>query len=371
MNDSRMNKTLIVSLVSNQTIPNVQFAKWYRSENPELSADLVFISTPTMEKYKKTRLILDALECSDFPYEAHGIIEVDENSLVDIRNKMKSGFENSDINLKSYVKIILNMTGGTKIMALAAFQFFSRFENVEIYYQSLDQKLFQVFPEEKVIPVSSYVSLVEFLVANDFSAEETGKQFMNYEFNKRFYEDCLEKNKLGLPLIQKLGCSKNFDGTFSIPGMRGLAKPEEVKQAIRIAEFCKFSPERITGAQVRYITGGWFEEYVFQHIMEEQKIPDDNIALSLKIEHGDDKNELDVVYIDSRNTLHIVECKSHSQKENSSAIINAAIYKLKSLTTKFGLKVQGHIYTKVKHINEICLSKADDLGIEIVDGNKI
>ena len=45
-----MEKTLIIFLISEQTIPNVQFANWYRKENPNLTSDLLFLYTSKMEK---------------------------------------------------------------------------------------------------------------------------------------------------------------------------------------------------------------------------------------------------------------------------------------------------------------------------------
>ena len=369
-----MQKTLIVSLVSEQTIPNVQFVKWYSSENPDIRADMFFISTREMENKEKTRLIMDTLELSDFPCETTRIIEVDENSLVDIREKLGGSFclREHELNIQSYGKIVLNMTGGTKIMALAAFQFFSKFENTEIYYKTFDGKIFQAFPVEREISMKPNISLAEFLTANDFEAEETGEILKSYEFNKIFYERCLSKNPAGLKLLQYPGDAKNYDGTVNLKRVRETgAEKEALKQAGNIIRFCAFDPEHITGQQIRYIMGGWFEEYVYQYIINEKGIPECNIALSLKIEHGDDKNELDVVYIDEKDMLHIVECKRHDQKKNSSSIINDAIYKLKSLTTKFGLKVKGHIYTKTSPVSQACISKANDFGIEIVDGSRI
>ena len=70
------------------------------------------------------------------------------------------------------------------------------------------------------------------------------------------------------------------------------------------------NPESISRDQLRYLTGGWFEEFTFQKIKNDLKIPEKNIALNINIEKGDDKNELDVIYLDSKNCLHVVECKS-------------------------------------------------------------
>ena len=54
-----MKKTLIISIISEQTIPNIQFMKWYWNEHKDLQADLLFISTVEMENKEKSKLIWD------------------------------------------------------------------------------------------------------------------------------------------------------------------------------------------------------------------------------------------------------------------------------------------------------------------------
>ena len=259
-------------------------------------------------------------------------------------------------------------------MSLAAFQFFSKFSNTEIYYQSFNQDIFQLYPVEKPITTKASVNLVEVLVANGFEAEETGDLLKDYEFNKSFYSKCLKENNSGLKVIADVGNVKDANGNFNLSKMYnapGYFYNSDVDKAINIVKFCGFNPESLTGEQISYITGGWFEEYVFQFIMNTYKIPEGNIALNMKIERNNDKNELDVVYITSDNKIHIIECKALVKKNDNTKVISDAIYKLKSLTTKFGLKVQGHIYTKAKEINQMYRDRADDLGIEIVDGTLI
>lgn len=91
----------------------------------------------------------------------------------------------------------------------------------------------------------------------------------------------------------------------------------------------------------------------------------------MKIEWGNDKNELDVVFISKDNKLHIIECKALVERQKNSQVINDAIYKLKTLTTKFGLKVQGYVYTMAKKINKSCLDRTVEYNIQITDGKSI
>ena len=370
-----MEKTLIISLISEQTVPNIQFMKWYWNEHISLQSDLLFISTEEMEKKEKSKLIIDTLNYVEYPYDSYGLITVNENSISDMNANLSNAF-NSDLNeldINSYEKVVLNMTGGTKIMSLAAYLYFKKIDNLEIYYQPFNKDLIQLYPIEKTMK-SATISLTEALLANGFSAEETGEELKDYEFNKNFYKECLKENRSGLKVIVLLGNARNNGKkTFNILEMKSSPKYTrgDVNNAIKIAKYCGFDPSNITGEQIAYITGGWFEEYVFQYIMNQNKIPKENIALNMKVERGNDKNELDVVYMSNDSKLHIVECKALIEKAKNSTVINDAIYKLKSLTTKFGLKVQGYVYTMATTINDVYYDRASDLSIKIEDGNEL
>lgn len=365
-----MGKNLIVSLVGAQTFPNVQFAKWCWKEYGVNEADLAFITTEKMEKAEKSQLTVDSLAESEFPFASEEMLPiiVNENDFEDIQNKLKSNFK-----INEYEKIIVNMTGGTKLMSLAAYQFFSRFGNVEIFYQSINQIVVQLYPIEKVIKSNTNVTLVEALVATGFNAEETGEIAKDYEFNKKFFTDVIIKNASGIKVLSKLGDSKNGDGTFSISGMNYYSNfsEKDINKAINIAKYCKFNPNRISGSEITFMTGGSFEEYVYQYIQDKFSIPNENIALNMKIERGNAPNELDVIYIDKDNMIHIVECKALIEKKDNAQIINDALYKLHSISQKFGLKVKAHLYTKATEIGQVYRDRAKEYDIEIIDGTMI
>lgn len=160
-----MERTLIVFLVSNQTVPNAQFAKWYRGEHPDLDADLLFVSTAEMEKRRKSALIRDVLDMSDFPYDSYGTVEVDENSMVDMKNRLKEicSQDGNGFDVSNYARIVLNMTGGTKIMSLAAFQFFSGFENCEIFTRRSETESCSFFLLKKMCPAQPLFPFRNFL----------------------------------------------------------------------------------------------------------------------------------------------------------------------------------------------------------------
>lgn len=56
-----MTDTILVNLVSEQTIPNVQFIKWFYKKYTK-NITVLFISTEAMEKRQKSECIKNALK---------------------------------------------------------------------------------------------------------------------------------------------------------------------------------------------------------------------------------------------------------------------------------------------------------------------
>lgn len=111
-------KNLIVILVSQQTIPNVMFVKQFLKQND----DLLMVSTEKMQN-KENENIKKSL---NLPNAIH-TITVDEFNNKDIQSKL------SDFDFSPYSNLVVNITGGTKIMSLEAYTFFKEKENCNIF----------------------------------------------------------------------------------------------------------------------------------------------------------------------------------------------------------------------------------------------
>ena len=71
-----------------------------------------------------------------------------------------------------------------------------------------------------------------------------------------------------------------------------------------------------------------------------QNVDEKNVALNVTIQKGNDKNELDVIYLDKDNKLHVIECKSFVDGNEGNKVLNDALYKLQAIIkSKFGLFV--------------------------------
>ncbi len=370
-----MAKKLIVVLVSEQTVPNVQFLKWYFKNNLQ-NVDLLFISTNKMEQKQKSENILNALEYLSKYIDESKIICVDENSIDDLKGKVKKL-----ISEWGHSSFEVNITGGTKIMSLATYDFFKEIENCEIFYQPLNQNLQKLYPEYEDFSVSQLLTLEEYMKAHGINFKYDNKCLMNYEYNGRVYEKVIKDNRDAIkPIIalQNNSYFKNIfkrkdtinllqvpDEKFVTPEGKSISK-DEIIDAIKAFGF---DVENLSKNELRYITGGWFEEFVYQKVKEENNLPDENVALNVHIEKGHDKNELDVIYIQN-NRLHVIECKSFLEGSEGAWVLNDALYKLQAIMkSKFGLNALPYLYTQSIVEKETALNRAKEFGIEIVDGN--
>jgi hypothetical protein len=104
---------------------------------------------------------------------------------------------------------------------------------------------------------------------------------------------------------------------------------------------------KVTKHEVRYLTGDWFEDYVYHLIKNHYPLPDGAIALGLQIgaieESENADNELDVVFV-YNNKIYLIECKT-SMSNGELNIMNDTMYKSAALQKQFGLLVSTYLFT--------------------------
>ena len=186
-----MKKQLIISLISDQTIPNVQIIKEFGTTD----TDYLFILTEGMKKKGTGDWIKNACKI-----EIIEPIIVNEYSLSNIQEQL-SIFDYSD-----YEKIIVNITGGTKIMTLGVYEFFKN-RDVDIYYITRpEDKEFLHIGQNSFIPKSK-ITLKEYLTAYGFDVEETIPSGINHEQSKKLFckycEGIFDKHKSALQLLRE------------------------------------------------------------------------------------------------------------------------------------------------------------------------
>jgi hypothetical protein len=297
---------IVILLISEQTLPNCIFIK----ELGQRAIDIdkyIFISTKKMEeqgrsKWIKLSLDLDNKKCETWIIEAESFPDA---ALV-LTEKIT--------NILDTAKIYLNLTGGTKMMSIAAFQCFVNHRGLSAFYMPLGGKILQeIYPNSNESPITAKVNLNEYLLTYGFSFVSTVPEKPE-TFTQNFFKKVQIRN--------------------------GIENVHEVKKYYQIG---------FTADEKQYYTGGWWEEFLYSFIKQELKLNKKEIALNLKLKHlntnshTDSDTEIDVAFV-FENMLYIIECKVYVTKIDSRKI-NISLYKLGAIQTTLGLHSKCFLMT--------------------------
>ncbi|MDR0682460.1 MAG: DUF1887 family protein [Dysgonamonadaceae bacterium] len=342
-------KTLLVTLVSDQTIPNVQFIK----DKQDANTHFLFISTQKMEEKGVKTWIKNVCNIAD---DKMFTIVVDQFSLNDIENKL------NELNCDDYDKLIVNVTGGTKIMSHAVTEFFKEFAAEIFYLTGVGNTILQVHPKTKqsVKSLTNQINLDEYIRSHGFAMRGGNMSGIPFEYTKQFFSFFLSNDySLILQRLQKL---KND-------------KPKKKKHDINLVdELSKFlikiefplSDENhsiITRSEIKYLIGEWFEEYIYYRLKHELNITDENIKTGITLSKNETPNEFDVVFL-YNGILYTIECKTSIISERENLMLDT-IYKVTALQKNLGLFSKSSIFTlssrENKEVSEAHLERGREL----------
>jgi phosphorylcholine metabolism protein LicD len=362
-----MARKTIVSLVSDQTIPNVLFIR----EQPKADHYL-FVSTDKMEIRGVVANICKS--CSDHVH-SHETIVVEEDSLEDITNKLNSFTSKDEGNF------IVNLTGGTKVMSLGVFEYYSKSPNNQICYLPLGKnKQLQLFPSDKPISqdIIYRINLEDYLIANGVLPESNS-------FLKK--NSLLRSEEKSAKLYQKFSSESNqllkiaaehFRKYRNEKKLKKIELNNEEKWYLQPFLDAGFLPEfegQLTKEEIKYLTGDWFEEYVYTLVKSIKEKNDNDIGFGIYLTRDNVKNEFDVIFT-QKNALYVIECKTDVANEEGkfAELFNNTLYKAGSLKKDFGLFVKFYVFA-INDFTKLSKEKLDRarvldinlVGIEILN----
>lgn len=362
-----MEKQLIISLVSDQTIPNVQIIKEFGDDQ----TDYMLILTEKMERRGIANWILET--CHIEADRVRSIL-VEEYSMENIANRLQK------FNFGDYTRIIVNLTGGTKIMVLSVFEFFKDISNTEICYvtDAGNEYLRIVANGSEKKRFLQSISLAEYLMAYGFKISKSKPSGISFETTNKIYQHYINgvfaAHKEVLLSLRKKREKKIKGVDF-----------DAVSDFLNAIEYTPFKHNELSKDETKYLSGEWFEEYIGERIKCDLGLSDKNIfvgttikkavkqgqeinsvsnLLELKDPEMPTSNELDVAFI-KNNKFYVVECKTsifNNLGENGQIlskpknILGETIYKSDALKTKFGLFAKSYIFT----LSDLKQSVGDD-----------
>ena len=356
-------KKTIINIVSAQTLPNYLFVKQMYEQKDKI----VWI----VSSNKKVQQAMSSLSSnlSDITNQQKISLEEGSEENVDcITNLLK---KEMPINDNYYV----NLTGGTKLMAIAVYNFFkNNCKNASFFYIPLPRNIIKNIMTQEEKEITYRISISEYLSLYDMKSRNGNgrKPYLSFEQAKdMFYKmnDIGEKYHNELSELRELKKKNRFDGDNG----RNKSKPrpysdinginlkegiggDKSTRAERIENFIEQNelPKKcekgfISGEDMVCLTGEWLEDLVY-YITEKKESPDEIMCGIVPMRNGDElsDNELDVIYIKD-NKLYIRECKTNWEEGK---MFNEIVYKAVAIKSLFGLSVKSSVYSCRENLSD-------------------
>jgi hypothetical protein len=274
----------------------------------------------------------------------------------------------------------LNVTGGTKLMAVAAQEVF-RADGRPVFYVNADtDEVIVIGDRSPSEPLKARLQVRDLLESHGFKVESDIQPQIS-----------AAQRDLAMRLIDHVGQAGTALGRLNLLAsgkQLRVALPEslqsvphlddmihlfsEAKQCRRVDKELRFSDEAARGR----VNGGWLEEHVYSVMQDLRgKTPlITDVTMNARIIHPDGKtrNELDIAFL-YRNTLHLIECKTANLAHDGAGgddKATEAIYKMEALLKAGGLRTRGLIvdYRGALSAHEPNLQRARVAGIEVISG---
>lgn len=365
-----------VYLVSDQATPNISPAL-----DPMIKPEkVILVVSPGMQKYgeglKNVLTEGAGVKVTLWSVENAWDIEYVREQMMELLD----AYENETL--------ILNATGGTRPMSMAAFEVFRVWEKPVFYVHPETDELIWLYPRQRVShQLADRVKLRHFLVARGTRVEERGTAQI-----PPAYRDLTARLILRINYFAKAIRTLNYYAYTAAETLRSRPlKTYDLKQdafADLLTHFARANILARDGTRLRFpnesarffANGGWLEQHVFAQLMQlrKEKPEIQDLAQSLEVSRSGKqqqhriRNELDVAFL-ANNRLYIVECKTKYFGEYDHADSPGAetLYKIDTLKDLLGgLQGRGMLVSYLP-LSRADRQRAQDLQIQVCDGERL
>lgn len=238
----------------------------------------------------------------------------------------------------------VNLSSGTRLMSIAIQQVFERF-NSEFYFMPHDRNVIvhshiddnNDNNDDEIIEIRHRVTIDEYFKIHDINSKShTTTQSPEYS---RHILELYTQNHLSSNDFEILDSLRRINSNFI-----EWSRIEGLERFIKYIGLDIQNHDGITKEEAKYITGGWFEEYILS-IVDEMIAPDDiatGVVIQRKENHNNDINELDVVFT-LNNRLFVIECKTGVGK---ASLYHEIVYKACALRESLlGMRSNAYIFS--------------------------
>lgn len=271
----------------------------------------------------------------------------------------------------------VNLAGGTRYMALAVEEVFNDFDSTFFYVQTENNLIVQSIFNDSIddkddlfYPIGHRMSIAEYLnihyIEHDLDqpthqpirSKEEATQLFN------MFAKLGQKNLRGQDYKVLEMLREKYRGRNKVNLKELAAKVPGLYDFLYRIEFVSEDKDALNKRELDYLTGGWFEEYVY-YLVEEYIHPQDlaiNVVIARKgVDHI---NELDVVFTKG-NKLFVIECKTGVQTER---LFNEIVYKLCAIREALlGVSCFSYIFSLKMDVKNDFKRIADNMDICFID----
>lgn len=341
---------ILISLLSKHTLPNVFVIRASDFSNMEA---FIFVSTELMEQHKVFKAIEKASDLENRPTQK---VIVKEDDLANIHARLDA------LNLSKTDEYYLNLTGGTKIMSIGVYNFFTQNGfNSHIFYVPIGKNLIhKIFPldDVKIKPLTFRIGLADYLAS--YGVEIHEPKYINNtskdpEYTRQLFSWFISEKRFtyqGKPFWWFASKLRKW-----VKPELGLNEIPWLESFIKDIDLPHIFPRKLMESEIQYLIGGWFEEFIYFAFKNTLKLENDFFGNSVHIKRENQKgklvsNEFDVMFV-YKNVLHVIECKTGlGRPKEVKQLFNNTVYKLAALRTEFGLQVKAYFLTLANTRNE-------------------
>lgn len=276
--------------------------------------------------------------------------------------------------LDKHMDYTLNVTGGTKPMAIAAQEVFRMADRPLFYVDISTDKLVWLDKDKESQNLAKAPTIQEWFKLDGVNLVSDDKSVPG-EYWRGMYNSFVENQARWGEEIGRLNwiaseCENNSTLAYSdeIKLSGEMLEALAVNGLIESSNPKKF---RFASEKARYFcNGGWLEDYLYEKVKaiigDRQRV----LKNCEVLDKDKNKNELDVVAI-SRNTCYLFECKTKNLGHNRNDEYKAeeVVYKISNLSKNFGLRAKGVIVT-YRNLPYHTKSRCETYGIKVIDDLK-
>lgn len=245
--------------------------------------------------------------------------------------------------LNTEIQYYLNLAGGNRYMTLSVQHVFEEFNTLFFYTQTRENLIVKTIfdhsiydDDDEVFPIKHRMNLKEYfcLYGLESDVDQPRQQLKETAFSQHMFT-LFSQNLLGQGDYQVMDLLREKYRNWKFIIISEVENPHKeymtpIPNLSKFLNYIGFVPERKGSLQqheIEYLTGGWFEEYVYALI--KGVLQPDDIAMGVHISNGIIKhnNELDVCFIKT-NKLFVIECKTGVASES---YFNEIVYKVCAL----------------------------------------